>query len=198
MEISFCSSNGPSEDGFLNPCIVDIVYFLPHVLFMTIMFLCLFIKWLHSRKTKRKDEQPSKQWVRYPGHSLRWILTFALIYAQILEATEGVLSELKYQGIHLHLYIPHLGAVFGAICSLIFYNVCENHNVPQFLIVSFLYWTITLVAKVIRMLSLLDNGLESHNARIILSWISLSIVALLVLIEIYVMKSEVRNIVKIY
>ncbi|XP_006728892.1 ATP-binding cassette sub-family C member 9 [Leptonychotes weddellii] len=94
MSLSFCGNNISSYniyDGVLqNPCFVDALNLVPHVFLLFITFPILFIGW-GSQSSKVQIHHNT--WLHFPGHNLRWILTFALLFVHVCEIAEGIVSD---------------------------------------------------------------------------------------------------------
>lgn len=54
------------------------------------LFLCLVAGW-GSQSSKVHIHHST--WLHFPGHNLRWILTFMLLFVLVCEIAEGILSD---------------------------------------------------------------------------------------------------------
>lgn len=52
--------------------------------------VCLFIGW-GSQSSKVHIHHST--WLHFPGHNLRWILTFILLFVLVCEIAEGIVSD---------------------------------------------------------------------------------------------------------
>ena len=125
--------------------------------------------------------------MRFPGHSLRWLLSFTAIYIQILEVTEAVLSGTMYQGVKLHLYLPHVMAFICTISTLAFYDFTETHNIPCYLFALFIYWTLSFLFKILKLSVLVGVGVGFGQSRFVLVLVGLTVYGALVVLDIYVL-----------
>lgn len=99
-------------------------------------------------------------WLHFPGHNLRWILTFSLLFVHVCEFAEGIVSN-KWVAIwdftvvvdlictyldivccdsrmmatnHLHFYIPAFMGFVAATTSVVYYHNIETSNFPKLLL----------------------------------------------------------------
>ena len=123
-------SPGGNSEVLLKDCLINLVVMTPSAILLSIGSGFFLLSWCSNRSPC--DVTNSPKWVRYPGHSLRWALTFVLISLHVLEVTEGVLMQTLYASSPiLHLYVPGLLAVLAYCASLIFYNLTETFNSPR-------------------------------------------------------------------
>ncbi|CAB1323516.1 unnamed protein product, partial [Coregonus sp. 'balchen'] len=73
-------------------------------------------------------------WLHFPGHNLRWLLTFILLFVLVCEIAEGIVSDGFTQSLHLHLYMPAGLAFMAGITSIIYYHNIETSNFPKLLL----------------------------------------------------------------
>ncbi|CAF95602.1 unnamed protein product [Tetraodon nigroviridis] len=91
--MSFCGSeNGTigyyvADNVFNNGCFVDALNLVPHVFLLFITFPILFIGMWGSQSSKVQIHHNT--WLHFPGHNLRWILTFLLLFVHVCELAEG-------------------------------------------------------------------------------------------------------------
>uniref|UniRef100_A0A2I3HUV1 ATP binding cassette subfamily C member 9 n=1 Tax=Nomascus leucogenys TaxID=61853 RepID=A0A2I3HUV1_NOMLE len=120
MSLSFCGNNISSyniNDGVLqNSCFVDALNLVPHVFLLFITFPILFIGW-GSQSSKVQIHHNT--WLHFPGHNLRWILTFAL----------------RRESRHLHLFMPAVMGFVATTTSIVYYHNIETSNFPKLLLV---------------------------------------------------------------
>ncbi|GAB5577636.1 ATP-binding cassette sub-family C member 9 isoform X1 [Prionailurus iriomotensis] len=141
MPLAFCGSENHSaayrvDQGVLNNgCFVDALNVVPHVFLLFITFPILFIGW-GSQSSKVHIHHST--WLHFPGHNLRWILTFMLLFVLVCEIAEGILSDgpLVTESRHLHLYMPAGMAFMAAVTSVVYYHNIETSNFPKLLIES--------------------------------------------------------------
>nr|XP_019602169.1 PREDICTED: ATP-binding cassette sub-family C member 8 isoform X4 [Rhinolophus sinicus] len=137
MPLAFCGSENHSaayrvDQGVLNNgCFVDALNVVPHVFLLFITFPILFIGW-GSQSSKVHIHHST--WLHFPGHDLRWILTFMLLFVLVCEIAEGILSDGVTESRHLHLYMPAGMAFMAAVTSVVYYHNIETSNFPKLLI----------------------------------------------------------------
>ncbi|XP_049746535.1 ATP-binding cassette sub-family C member 8 isoform X3 [Elephas maximus indicus] len=137
MPLAFCGSENHSaayrvDQGVLNNgCFVDALNVVPHVFLLFITFPILFIGW-GSQSSKVHIHHST--WLHFPGHNLRWILTFMLLFVLVCEIAEGILSDGVTESRHLHLYMPAGMAFMAAVTSVVYYHNIETSNFPKLLI----------------------------------------------------------------
>nr|DBA17694.1 TPA: hypothetical protein GDO54_003105 [Pyxicephalus adspersus] len=96
MSLAFCGTDNNSaaynvDNGVLNNgCFVDALNVVPHVFLLFITFPILFIGW-GSQSSKVHIHHST--WLHFPGHNLRWILTFILLFVLVCEIAEGIVSD---------------------------------------------------------------------------------------------------------
>ncbi|EAW96452.1 ATP binding cassette subfamily C member 9 [Homo sapiens] len=136
MSLSFCGNNISSyniNDGVLqNSCFVDALNLVPHVFLLFITFPILFIGW-GSQSSKVQIHHNT--WLHFPGHNLRWILTFALLFVHVCEIAEGIVSDSRRESRHLHLFMPAVMGFVATTTSIVYYHNIETSNFPKLLLV---------------------------------------------------------------
>ncbi|MEQ2206310.1 hypothetical protein XENOCAPTIV_027610 [Xenoophorus captivus] len=126
MPLSFCGNNKvPSaysvDNGVLNNgCFVDALNLVPHVFLLFITFPILFIGW-GSQSSKVQIHHNT--WLHFPGHNMRWILTFLLLFVHVIMSTN-----------HLHLFMPAFMGFIAATTSVVYYHNIETSNFPKLLL----------------------------------------------------------------
>uniref|UniRef100_A0A672QQW9 ATP-binding cassette sub-family C member 8-like n=1 Tax=Sinocyclocheilus grahami TaxID=75366 RepID=A0A672QQW9_SINGR len=96
MSLAFCGNDNNSaaynvDAGVLNNgCFLDALTVVPHVFLLFITFPILFIGW-GSQSSKVHIHHST--WLHFPGHNLRWILTFILLFILVCEIAEGIVSD---------------------------------------------------------------------------------------------------------
>ena len=184
--VDFCRPE--TEVERISECFVDFGVLLAPTLFISAVLPCSLIKLWKIRG----DYRDKRLWVRYPGHTTRWLITLSLIYFQILECTEGIISGLSYSdGIYLQTYIPILVSTLGSILSLLYYDFSETYNLPRLMTISLGYWITTFILKVIKLTALYEEERNLNAAILVLTWITTVLVLILVFIEVYALGSQV-------
>uniref|UniRef100_A0A8C5L7Z9 ABC transporter domain-containing protein n=1 Tax=Jaculus jaculus TaxID=51337 RepID=A0A8C5L7Z9_JACJA len=159
MSLSFCGNNISSYnifDGVLqNPCFVDALNLVPHVFLLFITFPILFIGW-GSQSSKVQIHHNT--WLHFPGHNLRWILTFALLFVHVCEIAEGIVSDSRRESRHLHLFMPAVMGFVATTTSIVYYHNIETSNFPKLLLALFLYWVMAFITKTIKLVKYWQSG----------------------------------------
>uniref|UniRef100_A0A672QR59 ATP-binding cassette sub-family C member 8-like n=1 Tax=Sinocyclocheilus grahami TaxID=75366 RepID=A0A672QR59_SINGR len=133
MSLAFCGNDNNSaaynvDAGVLNNgCFLDALTVVPHVFLLFITFPILFIGW-GSQSSKVHIHHST--WLHFPGHNLRWILTFILLFILVCEIAEGIVSDGIVKGLLLFIYERKLTV---KLCSsilrletLLFFHVAYN------------------------------------------------------------------------
>uniref|UniRef100_A0A8C5XPQ7 ATP binding cassette subfamily C member 9 n=1 Tax=Microcebus murinus TaxID=30608 RepID=A0A8C5XPQ7_MICMU len=159
MSFSFCGNNISAYDiyrGVLeNPCFVDALNLVPHVFLLFITFPILFIGW-GSQSSKVQIHHNT--WLHFPGHNLRWILTFALLFVHVCEIAEGIVSDSRRESRHLHLFMPAVMGFVATTTSIVYYHNIETSNFPKLLLALFLYWVMAFITKTIKLVKDWQSG----------------------------------------
>uniref|UniRef100_A0AAQ4Q825 ATP-binding cassette, sub-family C (CFTR/MRP), member 8 n=1 Tax=Gasterosteus aculeatus aculeatus TaxID=481459 RepID=A0AAQ4Q825_GASAC len=138
MSWAFCGNENNSvaynvDKGVLNNgCFLDAINVVPHVFLLFITFPILFIGW-GSQSSKVHIHHST--WLHFPGHNLRWLLTFVLLFILVCEIGEGIVSDGFSKSPHLHLYMPAGLAFMAGITSIVYYHNIETSNFPKLLLV---------------------------------------------------------------
>ncbi|ELR58161.1 ATP-binding cassette sub-family C member 9 [Bos mutus] len=168
MSLSFCGNNISSYniyDGVLqNPCFVDALNLVPHVFLLFITFPILFIGW-GSQSSKVQIHHNT--WLHFPGHNLRWILTFALLFVHVCEIAEGIVSDSRRESRHLHLFMPAVMGFVATTTSIVYYHNIETSNFPKLLLELKAYLTFSLLlvqfSRSVILVSLNENVKKVKN-----------------------------------
>ncbi|CAH1801693.1 unnamed protein product [Owenia fusiformis] len=166
-----------------NECFIDMLSIIPHSLLLVISIPILIV-WNKSHY----GSIPVQSWVHFPGHNIRYILTIALIVMNLFELAEGVLSDSMYQGLHLHLYVPHCVSVAASIMTLVYYHNVEMWNSPRFLLLTLLYWMSALTIKCLKVFCLFKKNLGIVNLRFDLTWDVIVVYFFLLIVELNVLR----------
>uniref|UniRef100_A0A8D0CA09 ATP binding cassette subfamily C member 8 n=1 Tax=Salvator merianae TaxID=96440 RepID=A0A8D0CA09_SALMN len=191
MSLAFCGSDNNSSaykvnHGVLNNgCFVDALNVVPHVFLLFITFPILFIGW-GSQSSKVHIHHST--WLHFPGHNLRWILTFVLLFVLVCEIAEGIVSDGFSKSRHLHLYMPPGMAFLAAITSIIYYHNIETSNFPKLLIALLFYWTLAFITKTIKFVKFCDNNVGFLQLRFCLTGLLVVLYGMLLLVEINVIR----------
>ncbi|XP_073798166.1 ATP-binding cassette sub-family C member 8 isoform X2 [Danio rerio] len=129
-------------------------------------------------------------WLHFPGHNLRWILTFILLFVTVCEIAEGIVSDGFNQSVHLHLYMPSCLAFMAAITSIIYYHNIETSNFPKLLITLLIYWVLAFVSKTIKFAKYTEHGIGLRQLRFGITGLLTLLYGLLLAVEINVIFSR--------
>ncbi|XP_038066967.1 ATP-binding cassette sub-family C member 8-like [Patiria miniata] len=174
-----------------NACFVDLVYTLPHLIFILLGILVLFVLRCCTSIRRRKYTYL----IPYPGHYLRWVLYIIFVLLTACELGEGLLTDLGvYHGTPTrpHLYIPAILCLTAAILSVIYYNQMELWSRPHMSWLLLVYWLSALGAEIVRFLNLDHDPLVDFALmRSDLNIAAIVVYALLVLLELNVIRTKV-------
>ncbi|KAM6159075.1 ATP-binding cassette sub-family C member 8 isoform 3-T3 [Rhynchocyon petersi] len=191
MPLAFCGSENHSaayrvDQGVLNNgCFVDALNVVPHVFLLFITFPILFIGW-GSQSSKVHIHHST--WLHFPGHNLRWILTFMLLFVLVCEIAEGILSDGVTESRHLHLYMPAGMAFMATITSVVYYHNIETSNFPKLLIALLVYWTLAFITKTIKFVKFYDHAIGFSQLRFCLTGLLVILYGMLLLVELNVIR----------
>uniref|UniRef100_A0A3B4XSG5 ATP-binding cassette, sub-family C (CFTR/MRP), member 9 n=1 Tax=Seriola lalandi dorsalis TaxID=1841481 RepID=A0A3B4XSG5_SERLL len=191
MALSFCGNdkrmNAYSvEEGVLNNgCFVDALNLVPHVFLLFITFPILFIGW-GSQSSKVQIHHNT--WLHFPGHNLRWILTFSLLFVHVCEFAEGIVSSKTMGTNHLHLYMPAFMGFVAATTSVVYYHNIETSNFPKLLLVLFIYWVLAFITKSIKLWKYAEYSVGPRYLRFCITAMLVILYGLLMAVEINVIR----------
>ncbi|XP_076578085.1 ATP-binding cassette sub-family C member 9 isoform X1 [Chaetodon auriga] len=190
MALSFCGNDGINAysvtDGVLNNgCFVDALNLVPHVFLLFITFPILFIGW-GSQSSKVQIHHNT--WLHFPGHNLRWILTFSLLFVHVCEFAEGIVSNKMMQTNHLHLFMPAFMGFIAATTSVVYYHNIETSNFPKLLLVLFIYWVLAFITKSIKLWKFAEYHVGPQHLRFCITALLVMLYGLLMAVEINVIR----------
>ncbi|KAK4829449.1 hypothetical protein QYF61_004667 [Mycteria americana] len=190
MRLAFCGNDNASayniSAGVLrNVCFVDALNLVPHVFLLFITFPILFIGW-GSQSSKVQIHHNT--WLHFPGHNLRWILTFTLLFVHVCEIAEGIVSDTQMKSRHLHLFLPAIMGFVAATVSIVYYHNIETSNFPKLLLALFLYWIMAFVTKTIKLVRYCQDGVSFSQLRFCITGIMVILYGLLMAVEINVIR----------
>ncbi|KAM3587549.1 uncharacterized protein V6R79_008826 [Siganus canaliculatus] len=191
MALSFCGSeNGTNaysvtEGVWNNGCFVDALNLVPHVFLLFITFPILFIGW-GSQSSKVQIHHNT--WLHFPGHNLRWILTFSLLFVHVCEFAEGVVSNKAMDTNHLHLFMPAFMGFVAATTSVVYYHNIETSNFPKLLLVLFIYWVLAFITKSIKLWKFAEYKVGPQHLRFCITTLLVILYGLLMAVEINVIR----------
>ncbi|XP_022081016.1 ATP-binding cassette sub-family C member 8-like isoform X2 [Acanthaster planci] len=174
-----------------NACFVDLAYTLPHLAFLVLGVLVLFVLGCCTQIRRRKYTYL----IPYPGHYLRWVLYILFVLLVISELGEGILTDLGVYGdlpTRPHLYVPGALSLVAALVSVVYYNQMEVWNRPGMAWLLLIYWLAALAGEVARFLNLdHDPNVDFSLMRLDLNIAALVTYALLLLFELHVIRTKV-------
>uniref|UniRef100_A0A8K9UT77 ATP-binding cassette, sub-family C (CFTR/MRP), member 9 n=1 Tax=Oncorhynchus mykiss TaxID=8022 RepID=A0A8K9UT77_ONCMY len=184
--LSFCGNNVTKnaysvDTGMLNNgCFVDALNLVPHVFLLFITFPILFIGW-GSQSSKVQIHHNT--WLHFPGHNLRWILTFTLLFVHVCEIAEGIMDTN-----HLHLFMPAFMGFIAATTSVVYYHNIETSNFPKLLLALFIYWVLAFITKSIKLWKFAEYGVGVLHLRFCITALLVVLYGLLMAVEINVIR----------
>uniref|UniRef100_A0A668VZF0 ATP-binding cassette, sub-family C (CFTR/MRP), member 8 n=1 Tax=Oreochromis aureus TaxID=47969 RepID=A0A668VZF0_OREAU len=190
MSLAFCGNENNSmaynvDRGVLNNgCFLDALNVVPHVFVLFITFPILFIGW-GSQSSKVHIHHST--WLHFPGHNLRWLLTFILLFILVCEIAEGIVSDgYVCQSLHLHLYMPAALAFMAGITSIVYYHNIETSNFPKLLLALLIYWVLAFIMKTIKFAKYTEHGIGPRQLRYCITGLLVLLYGLLLTVEINV------------
>ncbi|XP_054480224.1 ATP-binding cassette sub-family C member 9 [Anoplopoma fimbria] len=191
MGWSFCGEDAnvnsySVDEGVLNNgCFVDALNLVPHVFLLFITFPILFIGW-GSQSSKVQIHHNT--WLHFPGHNMRWILTFSLLFVHVCEFAEGIVSNKPMETVHLHLFMPAFMGFIAATTSVVYYHNIETSNFPKLLLVLFIYWVLAFVTKSIKLWKFAEHKVGPQHLRFCITALLVILYGLLMAVEINVIR----------
>ncbi|NP_001025325.1 ATP-binding cassette sub-family C member 9 [Danio rerio] len=191
MALSFCGNDRDSnaysvDNGVLdNGCFVDALNLVPHVFLLFITFPILFIGW-GSQSSKVQIHHNT--WLHFPGHNMRWILTFTLLFVHVCEIAEGIVSNTWMESNHLHLFMPAFMGFIAATTSVVYYHNIETANFPKLLLALFIYWILAFITKMIKLWKFAEASLGVQHLRFCITALLVVLYGLLMAVEINVIR----------
>ncbi|XP_043561892.1 ATP-binding cassette sub-family C member 8 isoform X5 [Chiloscyllium plagiosum] len=191
MSLSFCGNDNDTaaynvDKGVLNNgCFVDALNVVPHVLLLFITFPILFIGW-GSQSSKVHIHHST--WLHFPGHNLRWILTFILLFILVCEIAEGIVSDGFTDTRHLHLYMPAGMGFLAAITSIIYYHNIETSNFPKLLLALLVYWILAFITKTVKFAKFCEHGIGLSQLRFCIAALLAILYGMLLAVEVNVIR----------
>uniref|UniRef100_A0A3B5KW76 ATP-binding cassette, sub-family C (CFTR/MRP), member 8 n=1 Tax=Xiphophorus couchianus TaxID=32473 RepID=A0A3B5KW76_9TELE len=189
MSLAFCGSENNSsaynvDRGVLNNgCFLDALNVVPHVFLLFITFPILFIGW-GSQSSKVHIHHST--WLHFPGHNMRWLLTFVLLFILVCEIAEGIVSDGFTVSLHLHLYMPAALAFMAGITSIVYYHNIETSNFPKLLLALLIYWVLAFIMKTIKFAKYTEHGIGPRQLRYCITALLVLLYGLLLAVEINV------------
>nr|AKC42151.1 ABCC9 [Petromyzon marinus] len=192
MALAFCGSDSSNVSAYSvdrgvlsNGCFVDALNLVPHVFLLFITFPILFIGW-GSQSSKVQIHHNT--WLHFPGHNLRWIFTFVLLFVHVCEIAEGVVSDGFMESRHLHLYMPAIMAFIAATTSIVYYHNIETSNFPKLLLALLVYWLLAFTMKTIKLVKFCEHGVGFNQLRFCITGLLVLIYGMLLSVELNVIR----------
>ncbi|XP_033647176.1 ATP-binding cassette sub-family C member 8-like [Asterias rubens] len=174
-----------------NTCFTDLVYTVPHLLFILLSILVLFISGCCTTLRHKKYDHL----IPYPGHYLRWTVYILLMLQGVLALGESlltVLNEPQDVPTRPHLYVPAVLALAASLLSLIYYHHVEVWNKPTMLWLLLLFWTTALGSEILRLLNYdEDADVDFTLMRALLNVSAIALYGVLLLLEINAIRCKV-------
>ncbi|XP_056273131.1 ATP-binding cassette sub-family C member 8 [Pseudoliparis swirei] len=189
MSLAFCGNENHSmaynvDSGVLNNgCFLDALNVVPHVFLLFITFPILFIGWGSQSSNVHIHHST---WLHFPGHNLRWLLTFVLLFILVCEIAEGIVSDGFSESPHLHLYMPAGLAFMAGITSIVYYHNIETSNFPKLLLALLIYWVLAFTMKTIKFAKYTEHGIGTRQLRYCITGLLVLLYGLLLAVEINV------------
>ncbi|XP_078691150.1 ATP-binding cassette sub-family C member 9-like isoform X2 [Branchiostoma floridae x Branchiostoma belcheri] len=186
----FCGPAYPSVNGNdtttvdtrAEECLVDGLNLIPHAGYLPLALLALVL-W---RWKKGKVTEHQKGWILFPGHYARWTVTLILLFITLCEVGEGAVSDGYTPGHHVHLYLPWIVSLLATLLACVYYYQVEMSNKPRLLLPLAVYYIMSAGFKAARLAHLYTRGdVSSTSLRLSLTWTSVVLYALHVVIEGY-------------
>ncbi|KAI9527877.1 ATP-binding cassette, sub-C (CFTR MRP), member 9 [Dissostichus eleginoides] len=192
MALSFCGNDiginpySVVKGTLNNGCFVDALNLVPHVFLLFITFPILFIGW-GSQSSKVQIHHNT--WLHFPGHNMRWILTFSLLFVHVCEFAEGIVSDkMMLKTTHLHLFLPAFMGFIAATTSVVYYHNIETSNFPKLLLVLFIYWVLAFITKSIKLWKFAAHEVGPQHLRFCITALLVLLYGLLMAVEINVIR----------
>eukprot|EP00058_Branchiostoma_floridae_P010039 XP_002595527.1 hypothetical protein BRAFLDRAFT_118956 [Branchiostoma floridae] len=119
------------------------------------------------------------------GHYARWIVALVLLFTTLCEVGEGALSDSYTPGHHIHLYLPWIVALLATLLACVYYYQVETSNKPRLLLPLCVYYVMSAGFKAARLAHLYNRDVSSTRLRLSLTWTSVVLYAMCVMIEGY-------------
>uniref|UniRef100_A0A8C6Q259 ATP-binding cassette, sub-family C (CFTR/MRP), member 9 n=1 Tax=Nothobranchius furzeri TaxID=105023 RepID=A0A8C6Q259_NOTFU len=127
-------------------------------------------------------------WLHFPGHNMRWILTFLLLFVHVCEFAEGIVSSKVMGNNHLHLFMPAFMGFIAATTSVVYYHNIETSNFPKLLLVLFIYWVLAFITKSIKLWKFAEFSVGPQHLRFCITALLVVLYGLLMAVEINVIR----------
>ncbi|XP_033646525.1 ATP-binding cassette sub-family C member 9-like [Asterias rubens] len=175
-----------------NTCFTDLVYTVPHLLFILLSVLVLFILGCCTRIRKEKYQYL----IQYPGHNVRWIINFAFFSFLLCQVGESILTDVSVyynEATRPHLYIPALSVFLAAILNMLYYTQMEVWSRRHMSWLLLIYWVGALGGEVTRFLHFYNEfrGVDYTILRVDLNMAAMGFYFLFLLLELNVIRVKI-------
>ena len=183
----------PTEDAYSWQFTATLLNIVPHA--PLLLFISPFI--LHKLCLQRKKERLKDpyQWVRFPGHNLRCVMTLILLFLLVLETTEAIIMDADGGGCNISLHAHNAIALLATVFTLVLNEFCESSNNPKWMVSLLVYWTCVVISRSLWLTSLLIDGLTSEHIRVWLCGIVLGLSVILMLVDVHLMRKLVSTLI---
>ena len=196
----FCRVSSSNFDDFewtlnktlRNDCFTNLIYTIPHVIFIVIASTVLFIAGCCT------NLRQVKHWylLRYPGHTLFWLTYVPFAFLLLFSVGEGIISDLEtnaHKATEPQLYLPACLAVIAGLVALIYYNQMELWDSPNMIWLLFLYWVAALGGEILRCLTFIySEEIDLDILRFDLNVVAIILYSVFVLLALHVIRVKVR------
>lgn len=161
-----------------------------HVLFtITALLATLYLNFRKERNMKKRR--------MYVLHDLRHLVSMAGLFASVLWIMSTVLVDYYTSAVNYCAYAVAVATFVAVLCSLIFYETVESQDVPQWLFLLVAYWTAAIVGQgaiLAYFHKAVSNGTYMYvgTLHMVAEWLILTFFVVLLLIELYLVKDQVR------
>uniref|UniRef100_A0A8C6Q3Q0 ATP-binding cassette, sub-family C (CFTR/MRP), member 9 n=1 Tax=Nothobranchius furzeri TaxID=105023 RepID=A0A8C6Q3Q0_NOTFU len=152
----------------------------------SIFYIILLNKCWGSQSSKVQIHHNT--WLHFPGHNMRWILTFLLLFVHVCEFAEGIVSSKVMGNNHLHLFMPAFMGFIAATTSVVYYHNIETSNFPKLLLVLFIYWVLAFITKSIKLWKFAEFSVGPQHLRFCITALLVVLYGLLMAVEINVIR----------
>ncbi|KAK6292389.1 hypothetical protein J4Q44_G00369730 [Coregonus suidteri] len=120
--------------------------------------------------------------------TVRWILTFTLLFVHVCEIAEGIVSNKQMDTNHLHLFMPAFMGFIAATTSVVYYHNIETSNFPKLLLALFVYWVLAFITKSIKLWKFAEHDVGVQHLRFCITALLVVLYGLLMAVEINVIR----------
>ncbi|XP_071784449.1 ATP-binding cassette sub-family C member 8-like isoform X1 [Asterias amurensis] len=176
-----------------NTCFTDLVYTVPHLLFILLSILVLFILGCCTRIRKEKY----RYLIQYPGHNFRWVVILLLITLAACLIGEGILTDLtNYAKVPTrpHLYVPAGLFLISSLLTIVFYTKMEVWSRRHMTWLLLLFWIGALGGECTRFLNFYYDFNQEFNyllLRVDLNIVAMGVYFVFLLLDLNVIRIKI-------